>query len=36
MLRNGDDYGATGVTDLTLKRKPQSIRVQLDYNRGEV
>ncbi|XP_035255993.1 tripartite motif-containing protein 35-like [Anguilla anguilla] len=36
MLRNGDEYLASGVTDLTLKRKPQSIRVQLDYDRGEV
>ncbi|XP_035255967.1 tripartite motif-containing protein 35-like isoform X2 [Anguilla anguilla] len=36
MLRDGDEYCAGGVTDLTLKRKPQSIRVQLDYDRGEV
>ncbi|KAJ8246506.1 hypothetical protein COCON_G00235050 [Conger conger] len=36
MLRNGDEYRAAGVDDLTLKRKPQSIRVQLDYDRGEV
>ncbi|XP_061086391.1 zinc-binding protein A33-like [Conger conger] len=36
MLRNGDDYRAGGVTDLTLKRKPQSIRVELDYDRGKV
>ncbi|XP_061108894.1 zinc-binding protein A33-like [Conger conger] len=36
VLRNGDEYSAAGVTDLTLKRKPQSIRVQLDYDRGEV
>ncbi|XP_035254497.1 zinc-binding protein A33-like [Anguilla anguilla] len=36
MLRNGGRYRAAGVTDLTLKRKPQSIRVQLDYDRGEV
>ncbi|KAJ8365432.1 hypothetical protein SKAU_G00142630 [Synaphobranchus kaupii] len=35
MLRKGDDYSAAGVTDLTLKRKPQSIRVQLDYNGGK-
>ncbi|XP_061107804.1 zinc-binding protein A33-like [Conger conger] len=35
-LRDGDKYRAAGVTDLTLKRKPQSIRVQLDYDRGEV
>ncbi|XP_061112339.1 zinc-binding protein A33-like [Conger conger] len=34
-LRNGDQYQAGGTT-LTLKRKPQSIRVQLDYDRGEV
>ncbi|KAJ8365369.1 hypothetical protein SKAU_G00142000 [Synaphobranchus kaupii] len=36
MLRYGKNYRAAGVTDLTLKRKPQSIRVQLDYDRGEV
>ncbi|XP_064177155.1 E3 ubiquitin-protein ligase TRIM35-like [Anguilla rostrata] len=36
MLRNGDKYRAGGVADFTLKRKPQSIRVQLDYDRGEV
>ncbi|XP_035254557.1 uncharacterized protein LOC118216973 [Anguilla anguilla] len=35
-LRNGDKYGATGGAGLTLKRKPQSIRVQLEYDRGEV
>ncbi|XP_061106707.1 zinc-binding protein A33-like [Conger conger] len=35
-LRNGGNYRAVGVTDLTLERKPQSIRVQLDYDRGEV
>ncbi|XP_061112334.1 zinc-binding protein A33-like [Conger conger] len=34
-LRNGDQYKA-GDTVLTLERKPQSIRVQLDYDRGEV
>ncbi|XP_061112336.1 zinc-binding protein A33-like isoform X2 [Conger conger] len=34
-LRNGDQYKAGG-TVLTLERKPQSIRVQLDYDRGEV
>ena len=34
-LRNGDEYKAGG-TLLTLKRKPQSIRVQLDCDRGEV
>ncbi|XP_064176647.1 zinc-binding protein A33-like [Anguilla rostrata] len=36
MLRNGGKYRAGGGTELTLKRKPQSIRVQLDYDRGEV
>ncbi|KAJ8272161.1 hypothetical protein COCON_G00110200, partial [Conger conger] len=35
-LRNGDKYSAPGAADLTLERKPQSIRVQLDYDRGEV
>ncbi|XP_061106713.1 zinc-binding protein A33-like [Conger conger] len=35
-LRNGDEYSAPGATDLTLERKPQSIRVQLDYDGGEV
>ncbi|XP_061110475.1 zinc-binding protein A33-like [Conger conger] len=35
LLRNGEKYQA-GDTVLTLKRKPQSIRVQLDYDRGEV
>ncbi|KAJ8365435.1 hypothetical protein SKAU_G00142660 [Synaphobranchus kaupii] len=35
MLRNGEDYSAAG-TKLTLKRKPQSIRVRLDYDRGKV
>ncbi|XP_064176349.1 zinc-binding protein A33-like isoform X6 [Anguilla rostrata] len=35
-LRNGDKYRAAGAADLTLRRKPQSIRVQLDYDRGEV
>ncbi|KAJ8353043.1 hypothetical protein AAFF_G00115700 [Aldrovandia affinis] len=35
-LRNGDKYRASGADDLTLKRKPQRIRVQLDYDRGEV
>ncbi|KAJ8248108.1 hypothetical protein GJAV_G00238390 [Gymnothorax javanicus] len=35
-LRNGENYRAAGVTDLKLERKPQSIRVQLDYDRGEV
>ncbi|XP_035254233.1 nuclear factor 7, brain-like [Anguilla anguilla] len=35
VLRNGDEYCAAGAA-LTLKRKPQSIRVQLDYDRGEV
>ncbi|KAG5855197.1 hypothetical protein ANANG_G00046500, partial [Anguilla anguilla] len=36
VLRNGDAYSASGAADLTLKRKPQSIRLQLDYGRGEV
>ncbi|XP_036377995.1 zinc-binding protein A33-like [Megalops cyprinoides] len=36
VLRNGDEYIAGGGTPLTLKRKPQRIRVQLDYDRGEV
>ncbi|KAG5855175.1 hypothetical protein ANANG_G00046220 [Anguilla anguilla] len=35
-LRDGDQYSAASVTKLTLKRKPQSIRVQLDYDRGKV
>ncbi|XP_064175866.1 E3 ubiquitin-protein ligase TRIM35-like [Anguilla rostrata] len=35
-LRDGDKYIAADGTKLTLKRKPQSIRVQLDYDRGEV
>ncbi|XP_061112344.1 zinc-binding protein A33-like [Conger conger] len=34
-LWNGDEYQAGG-TVLTLERKPQSIRVQLDYDGGEV
>ncbi|XP_036402000.1 uncharacterized protein LOC118789594 [Megalops cyprinoides] len=34
-LRNGEGYKA-GVTPLSLKRKPQRIRVQLDYEKGEV
>uniref|UniRef100_A0A0E9WIQ9 Uncharacterized protein n=1 Tax=Anguilla anguilla TaxID=7936 RepID=A0A0E9WIQ9_ANGAN len=34
MLRDDYKYSAASVTDLTLKRKPQSIRVQLDYDRG--
>ncbi|KAJ8357998.1 hypothetical protein AAFF_G00044890 [Aldrovandia affinis] len=36
MLRNGDKYTASGAAVLTLERKPQRIRVQLDYDRGEV
>ncbi|KAJ8261712.1 hypothetical protein GJAV_G00157460 [Gymnothorax javanicus] len=35
-LREGEVSRAAGVTDLKLERKPQSIRVQLDYDRGEV
>ncbi|XP_064176680.1 zinc-binding protein A33-like [Anguilla rostrata] len=35
-LRDGDKYSASGGTDLTLKRKPRSIRVLLDYDMGEV
>ncbi|KAJ8248111.1 hypothetical protein GJAV_G00238420, partial [Gymnothorax javanicus] len=35
-LLSGENYSAPGVTDLKLERKPQSIRVQLDYGRGEV
>ncbi|KAJ8261711.1 hypothetical protein GJAV_G00157450 [Gymnothorax javanicus] len=35
-LREGEGYRAAGVTALKLERKPQSIRVQLDYDRGEV
>ncbi|KAJ8248112.1 hypothetical protein GJAV_G00238430, partial [Gymnothorax javanicus] len=35
-LLSGENYRAAGVTDLKLERKPQSIRVQLDYDRGEV
>uniref|UniRef100_A0A3B3QT59 B30.2/SPRY domain-containing protein n=1 Tax=Paramormyrops kingsleyae TaxID=1676925 RepID=A0A3B3QT59_9TELE len=34
-LRNNDKYTACGST-LRLERKPQRIRVQLDYDRGEV
>ncbi|XP_061088606.1 zinc-binding protein A33-like [Conger conger] len=33
--RNGDMYKA-GSIKLTLKKKPQTIRVQLNYDRGEV
>ncbi|XP_035261837.1 tripartite motif-containing protein 35-like isoform X2 [Anguilla anguilla] len=36
MRRNGDAYSAPGASDLTLRKKPQSIRVQLDYDGGEV
>ncbi|XP_064177215.1 zinc-binding protein A33-like [Anguilla rostrata] len=36
MLRNGNEYRASGAADLTMRIKPQSIRVQLDYDRGEV
>uniref|UniRef100_A0A3B3S9Z0 Tripartite motif containing 35-12 n=1 Tax=Paramormyrops kingsleyae TaxID=1676925 RepID=A0A3B3S9Z0_9TELE len=37
-LRKGDEYEActSTPTHLRLKRKPQRIRVQLDYDRGEV
>ncbi|KAG5855176.1 hypothetical protein ANANG_G00046230, partial [Anguilla anguilla] len=35
-LRHGNEYYASGPAGLTLKRKPQSIRVQLDYARGEM
>ncbi|KAJ8365305.1 hypothetical protein SKAU_G00141360 [Synaphobranchus kaupii] len=35
-LRAGDVYGAEGVTPLTLKKKPNRIRVQLDFDVGEV
>ncbi|XP_072562687.1 E3 ubiquitin-protein ligase TRIM39-like [Paramormyrops kingsleyae] len=34
-LRNGDEYTA-GISTLRLERKPQRIRVQLDYGGGEV
>ncbi|XP_036401893.1 zinc-binding protein A33-like [Megalops cyprinoides] len=34
-LRRGSEYTASGVP-LTLKRKPQRIRVQLDYDEGGV
>ncbi|KAI1902416.1 hypothetical protein AGOR_G00044540 [Albula goreensis] len=36
MLKKGEKYRAGGVTDLRLEKKPQRIRVQLDYDRGEV
>ncbi|XP_035254663.1 zinc-binding protein A33-like [Anguilla anguilla] len=37
ILRNGDKYSAAGGCHiLALKQKPQSIRVQLDYDKGEV
>ncbi|KAJ8261672.1 hypothetical protein GJAV_G00157000 [Gymnothorax javanicus] len=35
-LRNGDQYVASDGIDLKLGSKPQSIRVRLDYDRGEV
>ncbi|XP_048851168.1 E3 ubiquitin-protein ligase TRIM39-like isoform X26 [Brienomyrus brachyistius] len=38
ILRNGDKYkaGTSPPTPLTLERKPQRIRVQLDYEGGEL
>ncbi|XP_072559353.1 E3 ubiquitin-protein ligase TRIM35-like [Paramormyrops kingsleyae] len=38
VLRNGDEYEArdSSPTLLQLERRPQRIRVQLDYDRGEV
>uniref|UniRef100_A0A3B3RK44 Synaptonemal complex protein 3 n=1 Tax=Paramormyrops kingsleyae TaxID=1676925 RepID=A0A3B3RK44_9TELE len=38
LLRNGDEYkgGTSPRTWLRLERKPQRIRVQLDYDKGEV
>ncbi|XP_064177046.1 E3 ubiquitin-protein ligase TRIM35-like [Anguilla rostrata] len=35
-LRAGDVYGAEGVTPLTLKKKPERVKVQLDFDTGEV
>ncbi|XP_035259312.1 zinc-binding protein A33-like isoform X1 [Anguilla anguilla] len=35
-VRDGDDYIASGGAALKLERKPQRIRVELDYDRGEV
>ncbi|XP_061088118.1 E3 ubiquitin-protein ligase TRIM35-like isoform X2 [Conger conger] len=35
-LRAGDVYGAEGVAPLALKKKPTRIRVQLDFDVGEV
>uniref|UniRef100_A0A0E9V5W1 B30.2/SPRY domain-containing protein n=1 Tax=Anguilla anguilla TaxID=7936 RepID=A0A0E9V5W1_ANGAN len=36
MQKNGEHYRAAGVAALKLKRKPQRIRVELDYDRGKV
>ncbi|XP_061102648.1 E3 ubiquitin-protein ligase TRIM35-like [Conger conger] len=36
LLRNGDTYRAAGFANINLEKKPQSIRVQLDYDRGQV
>ncbi|XP_048843406.1 zinc-binding protein A33-like [Brienomyrus brachyistius] len=37
-LKNGDEYkaGTSPATPLSVERKPQRVRVQLDYDRGEV
>uniref|UniRef100_A0A8C9R2A1 Zinc-binding protein A33-like n=1 Tax=Scleropages formosus TaxID=113540 RepID=A0A8C9R2A1_SCLFO len=34
--RNDDKYKTLKVTDVSLEKKPQKIRVQLDYDRGKV
>ncbi|XP_035262229.1 zinc-binding protein A33-like [Anguilla anguilla] len=36
LLRDGDQYYSASGTHLTLERKPQKIRVELDYDKGEV